>query len=59
MDRDRKCPCCNGRGYIICECWPGDCICGFGDMACEECAGTGDADFTDDEDFPPGYWDAP
>lgn len=38
---ERRCPDCNGRGYHTCECWPGDCICGFGDQECENCGGTG------------------
>lgn len=38
---ERKCPACHGRGYIRCECWPGDCICGFGDETCAECNGEG------------------
>lgn len=33
----RRCSACNGRGYTRCDCWPGDCICGFGDETCEEC----------------------
>ena len=37
----KKCPCCNGRGYHRCDCWPGDCICGWGDETCEECCGDG------------------
>ncbi|AZV00360.1 hypothetical protein psul1_p52 [Paracoccus phage vB_PsuS_Psul1] len=32
---------CNGKGYNHCECWPGDCICGWGDEDCEECRGEG------------------
>lgn len=35
------CPVCSGRGYHPCACWPGDCICGFGDQECENCGGTG------------------
>lgn len=41
----KPCPVCRGRGYFNCECWPGDCICGWGDEECEECSGTGDADY--------------
>ena len=41
----KRCPVCHGRGYLLCDCWPGDCICGFGDEECEECGGTGDADW--------------
>lgn len=37
----RRCPVCHGRGYFHCECWPGDCICGFGDLDCDECHGEG------------------
>lgn len=44
-----KCPVCNGRGYIRCECWPADCICGFDDEYCDWCQGTGDGDFDEDE----------
>lgn len=39
---DRKrCPMCSGRGYLNCDCWPGDCICGYGDETCDECEGHG------------------
>lgn len=37
----KKCRYCHGRGYVPCECWPGDCICGFGDEDCEFCDGEG------------------
>ena len=37
----KDCPICDGRGYLRCDCWPGDCICGFGDESCEECCGEG------------------
>lgn len=40
-DKPIKCRACAGRGYHRCECWPGDCICGYGDETCEECAGDG------------------
>lgn len=40
-DEAKKCPACNGRGYHRCDCWPGDCICGYGDETCEECMGDG------------------
>ena len=43
--RRNRCQCCDGRGYVRCDCWPGDCICGYGDEDCEECGGTGDADY--------------
>lgn len=45
-----KCPACRGRGYLLCDCWPGDCICGFGDEDCENCRGTGWIDPADEED---------
>ena len=45
-----KCFACNGRGYLFCACWPGDCICGYGDETCDEC--NGDGYFYDD-----GVWD--
>lgn len=50
----KKCPVCNGRGYLRCDCWPGDCICGWGDETCEECGGHGwfDPDEYPDEDYP-------
>lgn len=34
-----RCPVCNGRGYHHCDCWPGDCICAFGDEDCDDCRG--------------------
>ncbi len=37
----KRCTACDGLGYHLCECWPGDCICGWGDEACEECQGEG------------------
>lgn len=43
-----ECPCCDGEGYIRCDCWPGDCICGYGDETCEECCGMGHIDPDDD-----------
>jgi hypothetical protein len=48
-DKLTKCPACSGLGFHRCDCWPGDCICGFGDETCEECAGDGYID--------PGYDD--
>ncbi|MDT1061160.1 hypothetical protein RM190_04765 [Paracoccus sp. CPCC 101403] len=50
----KSCPACNGRGYHRCDCWPGDCICGFGDETCDECNGEGviDPSYDDFEDFP-------
>lgn len=52
----KRCPVCNGRGYHLCDCWPGDCICGFGDEECEECRGEGVIDPTY-EDLDDGCWD--
>lgn len=40
-DEAKRCVVCRGRGYHHCDCWPGDCICGYGDEPCEECEGTG------------------
>lgn len=37
----KRCVVCRGDGYIRCDCWPGDCICGYGDETCEECGGEG------------------
>ncbi|SEN90137.1 hypothetical protein SAMN04489859_102143 [Paracoccus alcaliphilus] len=45
-----KCPACSGRGYHHCDCWPGDCICGWGDEDCEECRGNGWIDPAYDDD---------
>lgn len=47
----KRCPACNGRGYFRCECWPGDCICGEGDLDCEECCGEGVLDTSYDDNF--------
>lgn len=51
----KRCQCCNGRGYHRCDCWPGDCICGWGDETCDECEGTGlilpDEYYVDDAEF--------
>lgn len=41
MRPEKKCPICRGRGYIRCDCWPGDCICGWDDEPCDNCEGTG------------------
>ena len=52
-DQPKKCTVCGGRGYTYCDCWPGDCICGFGDETCEYCEGTGDLypnEFEEDRD---------
>ncbi|HMO09157.1 MAG TPA: hypothetical protein PKD10_16130 [Paracoccaceae bacterium] len=46
-----KCRICNGRGYIRCDCWPADCICGFDDDFCEACDGEGWLD-DDEDDWP-------
>lgn len=45
----KKCPVCSGRGYFHCECWPGDCICAYGDEDCEICEATG-LIYPEDED---------
>ena len=37
----KPCPVCRGRGYLRCDCWPGDCICGWGDETCDHCDGIG------------------
>lgn len=58
MDRETKnCPCCNGRGYLRCDCWPGDCICGWDDEDCENCNGDGIA-WADEDEWPAGLADA-
>jgi hypothetical protein len=36
-----RCKVCHGLGYVRCDCWPGDCICGWGDEECEAYEGTG------------------
>jgi hypothetical protein len=41
-EKPKKCPVCFGWGYITCDCWPGDCICGYGNEECDECGGHGD-----------------
>lgn len=48
-DELTKCFACDGRGYFRCECWPGDCICGFDDETCEECGGEGTLDSSYDD----------
>lgn len=40
-DETKNCPCCSGRGYHRCPCWPGDCICGSDDEECDVCYGDG------------------
>ena len=57
-ERETTCIACGGRGYFNCDCWPGDCICGFGDETCDECMGEGviyDDGYEDDHwgDLPP------
>ena len=47
----KRCPVCNGRGSLRCECWPGDCICGWDDEPCDECGGEGWIDPFYDDDF--------
>jgi hypothetical protein len=47
------CPVCTGRGYIRCACWPGDCICEYGDETCDECSGDGFIYPGDEQGF---YW---
>ncbi len=49
----KRCPVCHGRGAIRCDCWPGDCICGWDDEPCDNCDGTGDANYN--ADFYPDY----
>lgn len=49
-DKPRRCTVCKGRGAIRCDCWPGDCICGWDDEPCEYCDGTGWIDR--EEDYP-------
>ena len=51
----KDCPICYGRGYLHCDCWPGDCICGYGDETCEECAGHGVIDPDDDYGYSDGF----
>lgn len=50
-ERLTKCECCSGRGYHRCACWPGDCICGYGDETCEECNGDGFVEPGDEDGF--------
>ena len=49
-----RCPVCRGRGYLRCDCWPGNCICGWDDEGCENCRGEGWVypDEYDDDYFP-------
>ena len=56
-EKPKKCPVCSGWGYIPCEYWPGDCICGYGDEDCEECEGTGRIWPDNEDDFWVGYHD--
>ena len=48
----KRCPVCRGRGAIRCDCWPGDCICGWDDEPCDNCDGTGFLDPWFDYDDP-------
>ncbi|WP_370312520.1 hypothetical protein [Sagittula sp.] len=53
-DTGKPCSACHGRGYHNCDCWPGDCICGWGDETCDVCDGEGRIyadDYDDWEDF--------
>ncbi len=52
MRDETPCPVCHGRGYLRCSCWPGDCICGEGDVSCENCFGDGYI-YPDDDDWYP------
>lgn len=45
------CPVCHGKGYLRCDCWPGDCICAYGDEDCDECRGEGVIDTTYEDDY--------
>jgi hypothetical protein len=47
-DESKPCPVCHGKGYRRCDCWPGDCICAFGDEDCDHCDGYGRI-WTDEE----------
>ena len=50
--KPERCRVCHGWGYLPCDCWPGDCICGFGDEQCENCEGTGEEGWEgEDDDF--------
>lgn len=40
-ESEERCPVCQGRGYVRCGCWPGDCICGEDDRDCDHCFGEG------------------
>lgn len=48
----KNCPVCHGKGYLRCDCWPGDCICAHGDEDCEYCRGSGLDDWDADDDYP-------
>jgi len=49
-EKPRRCSVCHGRGYTLCECWPGDCICGHDDEDCIACDGEGWF-YPEDDDF--------
>ncbi len=53
----KRCPVCRGRGAIRCDCWPGDCICGWDDEPCDNCDGTGFLDPRWDYDYLDDYPD--
>lgn len=48
-DKAKRCSVCHGRGHFHCDCWPGDCICGYDYEECEYCDGTGYV-------LPDDYW---
>lgn len=48
-----RCPVCRGRGSLCCDCWPGDCICGWDDEPCENCDGMGYLHEDEYDDHPP------
>ena len=52
---EKRCPVCRGRGALRCECWPGDCICGWDDEPCDNCEGTGWIDTSYDDECDPFY----
>lgn len=40
-EKPKRCPVCNGRGALHCNCWPCDCLCGGDDEPCDNCDGIG------------------